>query len=105
MKKYLKSSIKAYKRTVDNKMRGYGETDLGKHTIRINKKLSKKDPVHKRPLNKHAKAYPEVLDTIVHERKHVEHPNMHEKTVRKLTKRHLKKMSPQQKRKNYSLFK
>src|SRR5258705_2904591 len=97
-------NIKKYKRTVNNKMGNYGETDLGKHTIKINKKLSKSKPTHKRPLNKHAKKYPEVLDTIVHERKHVEHPKMHEKTVRQITKKSIKKMTHKQKRKNYNLF-
>ena len=98
-------SLKNYKKTVDNKMGVYGETDLRKKTIKVNKKMSKKDPVHKRPINKHAKAYPEVLDTIVHEVKHVAHPKKLEKNIRKETKRAIKKMSTKAKQKHYSLFK
>lgn len=99
------TSVKSYKRTVDNKMRSYGETDLSKKTIRINKKLSKKDPLHKRKLHKNASKYPEVLDTIVHEAEHVKHPKKLEKNVRKDTKRKIKTMNSKQKRKNYNLFK
>lgn len=96
---------KAYKRVVNNKLPYYGETDLAKKTIKINKTMSKKHPVHKRPLNKHAKKYPEVLDTIAHEIHHVMHPKKLEKNVRKATKRLIKKMTPGQKRKHYNLFK
>ena len=96
---------KKYKRTVDNRMHGYGEIDWNKKTIRINKKRSKKDPMHKRPVNKKAHKYPEVLDTIVHEEMHRKHPKMHEKTVRKTTKKLMKKMSRKQKRKHYNLYK
>ncbi len=98
-------NVKSYKRSVDNKMRSYGETDLGKKTIRINKKLSKKDPLHKRKLHKNASKYPEVLDTIVHEAEHVKHPQKLEKNIRKDTKRKIKRMSKRQKQSNYSLFK
>jgi hypothetical protein len=94
-----------YKRTVDNKMRVYGETDLKNHTIRVNKKMSKNNPMHKRPLSKHSNKYPEVLDTIVHEAEHVRHPHKLEKNVRKDTKRKIKVMSKKEKQKNYSLFK
>lgn len=85
-------NIKHFKRKVDNKMRDFGETDLVKKTIRINK--SKK-------LNKAG----DIINTIVHEKRHILHPNEHEKTVRKKTKQLLKKMTPKQKSKHYSLFK
>ena len=98
-------SLKSYKKIVDNKLGGYGETDLGKKIIKVNKKLSKKSPLHKRPINKHAKAYPEVLDTIVHEVHHVAHPHKLEKNVRKATKKLIKKMGAKTKQKHYSLFK
>ena len=97
-------NIKDYSRSVVNKG-PYGETDLEKKTVKINKKLSKKSPSRKRPVNKHAKKYPDVLDTIVHEKAHIEHPNMHERTVRKLALKKMKTMPKKQKQKHYNLFK
>ena len=85
-------------------MRSYGETDFQKGFIRINKSKSKKNPMKKRPVNKHAHRYPDVLDTIVHERKHVASPKMLEKNVRKFAKRMVKKMGKKQKQTHYSLF-
>ncbi len=97
--------IKKYKKSTDNKMRAYGETDFGKKTIRINKTMAKKDPMHKRKLHKNASKYPEILDTIVHEVDHVKHPKKLEKNVRRDAKRKIKIMSKKQKQKNYNLFK
>lgn len=85
-------------------MRWYGETDMEKKTIRINKKLSRKNPSKKRPLNKHASRYPDVLDTIVHEIMHARHPKRHEKTVRKATLRYIRGISKKTKKKLYSKF-
>lgn len=96
-----------WKRIVDNRMKGdWGSTDHKKKEIRINKKRAKKIPFegHKRPVNKNATRYPEVLDTIVHEETHRKHPKMREKTVRKVTKRQMKTMSPKAKKKMYGLF-
>lgn len=84
-------NIKTYKRTVDNKMHVYGETDLDKKTIRINK--SKKKNIHG-----------DIIDTIVHEKEHILHPKKRETTVRKDTEKKLKTMSPKQKKKHYNLF-
>lgn len=88
-----KKDIKTYKRKVDNKMRSYGDTDYEKKTVRINKSKKK----NKRP--------GEVLDTIVHEKMHVQHPKMWEKTVRKKTKKVVKTMGKKIKSKAYALFK
>ena len=85
-------SITSYKRKVDNKMKDYGETDLTNHTIRINKSKKK---------NQRG----DIIDTIVHEKEHILHPNKHEKTVRKSTAKKLKSMSKKQKQKHYNLFK
>lgn len=85
-------NIKAYKRKVDNKMHSYGETDLAKKTIRINK-------------NKKKNQRGDIIDTIVHEKEHILHPMKHEKNVRKATAAKVKKMSPKQKQKHYNLFK
>ena len=54
-------NIKQYKRKVDNKMHAYGETDLEKKTIRINKSKKKNSPG-------------DVADTILHEKLHILHP-------------------------------
>lgn len=85
--------IKKYKRTTDNKMRDYGETDLEKKTVRINKSKKK----NKKP--------GDILDTIVHEKMHIRHPKKLERTVRKETKKVIKKMGKKLKAKHYSLFK
>ena len=78
-------------------MRDYGEIDDKKRLIRINKKKSKKNPMHKE------KGYPEVLDSIVHEVRHKKHPKEHETTIRKKTKAQIKKMSARAKGRYYSL--
>ena len=85
-------NIKSYKRKVDNKMHSYGETDLEKKIVRINKSKKKNKPG-------------DIIDTIVHEKEHILHPKKHEKTVRRDTVKKLKKMTRKQKQKNYSLFK
>ena len=84
--------ISKYKRKVDNKMRSFGETDLGKKTIRINKSKKKNQSG-------------DILDTIAHEKEHILHPNKSEKKVRKDTAKKVSKMSPRQKQKHYNLFK
>lgn len=81
-----------YKRKVDNKMHAYGDTDLEKKIIRVNKKKSK------------AKRAGEVLDTIVHEEMHRKHPKMHERTIRKETPRAIKKMGAKTKQKLYAMY-
>lgn len=82
--------MKKYKRVVDNRMRGFGDTDFNKKVIRVNKKRSKK--------------HGELLDTIVHEETHRKHPKMHEKNVRKTARRKIKKMSTRVKKKNFALY-
>lgn len=86
---------KHFKIKVDNKMRCYGDTDLNKNKIRINKKKSK-------ATGKETKR-PEVLDTIVHEAMHAKHPKMHEYTVRRKTKAVLTRLNHRQKASYYSL--
>lgn len=95
---------KQYKRKVNNKLGWYGDTDIKKKIIQVNKKRSKNKPTHKRPINKHAHKYPEVLDTIVHEEMHAAHPKKHEKTVRIETRNKLKRMSEIRKKKFYGMY-
>jgi len=83
--------IKNYKRKVSNKMHGYGDLDLEKRIVRINKSKKK---------NKRG----EILDTIVHEKQHILHPKKYERNIRKVTKKTIGKMTKRQKQKHYNLF-
>lgn len=94
-----------WKRKVDNKLRGsYGQTDYVNKTITINKKASKKDPLYKRPVNKGAKKYPDVLATMVHEEYHRAHPKATERTTRKAERKLVASMTPTQKRRMYGRY-
>lgn len=96
---------KTWTHKTNNKMRdAYGETNFATSTIRINKKKSKNSPMYKRPVNKGAKKYPDILGTIVHEEFHKNHPNATEKETRKAERRAVTTMTPAQKRKAYSRF-
>lgn len=95
---------KAFKHINSNKLKGlYGETDYGKKVITINKKAHKKT-THPSWVKKNPDGTANLLDTIVHERMHANHPKMHEKTVRKKTSIVINKMGPKQKKKLYSKF-
>lgn len=80
-----------YKWVVDNKMRDFGDIDYKKNIIRINKSKKKNT---KRG---------DILNTIVHEEIHKNHPQKHEKTARKDTVKKIKKMSKKEKIKKYNL--
>lgn len=97
-------AMKGYKNVVDNRMRHFGDTDLNAKIIRVNKRKAKNPPAKKQPLNNHAKKYPELLDTIVHEQYHAKHPKATEKTTKKQTRKLITKMVPKQKKKLYSKF-
>lgn len=102
-----KHDKKKYKFKVDNKLsfkgqKIYGETDDQTKIVKINKALSKKKPMHKRPINKGAKKYPEVLDTILHENLHAKNPSWTEKKTYKETHKQIRKLSKQSKKKLYS---
>lgn len=97
---------KTWRRVVDNKMRGaYGETDFENKTIKVNKKKSKERPLYKRPVNKGATKYPDVLATMVHEELHKDNPSMTEKNVRKAERAKVAKMSSKEKKRVYSRYK
>ncbi len=82
-----------YKFKVDNSMRGFGETDLDRKVVKVNKKRAKAT---------HQKG--ELLDTIAHELLHVKHPKAKERTIQKKTERVTKRLSPKEKAKLYSKF-
>jgi hypothetical protein len=70
---------KGYRFKKDNKMRGaYGDWDGDKKIVRINKKLHKNNKKR-------------LANTIIHEKMHINHPKMWEKTVAKKTSRIIKK--------------
>ena len=78
---------------VDNKLRGaYGEANMHTGVVRINKKYHKRDSE-------------KLIDTLTHEQMHFDHPKMHEKTVRKLTPKKVKKMKKGEKNKLYAKLK
>lgn len=89
---------------VDNKMKWSGETDTDKGVVKINKTRSR----HKagKTIKYSGKKYKtSIIDTIVHEKMHVDHPKMHEKTVYKKTPMMVKGLTPQEKAKLYKLVK
>lgn len=92
------------KRKTDNKLRGaFGETTFhegGGATIRINKRRHK----NKRALKAFPKADRPMINTMVHEELHAKHPKMHEKTVRKVARRKVARMTRKQKSKVYSRY-
>jgi hypothetical protein len=57
---------------VDNKLKGYGQTDTNTGVVKINKKKHKGDKK-------------QLADTIKHEMYHVKHPKATEKTTYKMT--------------------
>lgn len=82
--------------TVDNKLRGaYGESDLSKGTIRINKKKHFQKG-YKR-LNPDKNGNEKLHSTIKHEMLHHEYPEKSETTIRKMEKSAVARMSPRQK--------
>lgn len=101
---------KKYKHLIVNNLKDkgvpvYGETDPIKRTVKVNKKLSKTRPAHKRPITKGAKKYPEVLDTLLHETLHEKNPSWGEKKTYKETHKRIRTMGKKSKAKLYSKFK
>jgi len=94
-----------YKRIVDNKMKSYGDIDLDKKIIRINKDKSKKNPLFKLPVNRYASKYPDILDSIVHEEQHRKYSKMTEKEVDKKTKELVQELSRRRKQQLYNKYK
>lgn len=87
---------KGYKRMIDNKINVFGETDLDKKIIKINKKKANK--------SKKAGVKGELIDSIVHEELHAKKPSASERKIIELTKKSIDKMSPKTKAKFYKLY-
>lgn len=93
--------MKPFKRRVNNKLRGmFGETDYEKRTIEINKKQHKRA----RSLAGLPKKDRSLLNTIVHEETHAAHPRMHERAVRKTTRKRVTRMPRKEKNKMYARY-
>ena len=92
------------KRKVNNKLRGaFGQTTYnegGGAVIEINKKRHR-DP---RALKGFPKQDRSLINTIVHEELHANHPKMHEKTVRKMARKRVTGLSRKSKNKLYSKY-
>lgn len=83
-------------RIVDNKLKSaYGETNTETKTIRINKKAHKRMDLKR--INRNPNGTESLVDTIVHEEMHANHPKMHERTVRKKAKKVVQRLSQKQK--------
>ncbi len=67
--------------------------------------MAKNHPMHKRPITKGAKKYPELADTIYHEELHRKNPKLTEKQVYKKTSQAMKRLGKKAKQKLYSKFK
>lgn len=96
---------RVFKKVSDKKGPLYGETDYAKKTIKINRATHKTKGDHPSWVKKNPDGTANLLDTIVHEEMHKQHPKMKEKTVRKLTPKKVKKMSKKLKAKLYSKYK
>lgn len=104
----LHKATGGFKYKTDNKMRGaFGETDLDKRVVRINKKkhTNPKALKNERRYNRNKDGTESILDTIVHEMGHVANPKAGEKKVEKQAKRLTKKMSPKVKKRIYAVVK
>ena len=89
---------------VDNRLADtFGETDTGRKTIKINKKLHKqKSGGH---LMRNRDGTEKLIGTIVHEELHAAHPKAHERTVRKMAKKKVKVINKKTKQRLYSRYK
>lgn len=95
------SSRHGFKFVKDNKLRGaYAETDFNTKKVRVNVKAHRQD---KKRTKKKKNAL--LLDTLVHEQMHIDHPRMREKTVRRKTKAKVPRMGKTAKRRMYNKLK
>ena len=95
-------NMKNWKYKRDNKMRAFGDTNYDKKIIRVNTKISKKVAETKHKIYTMPRKDSTVINTLVHETIHKDHPRMHEDTVRKLARLKVSKMSDKAKKKLYN---
>jgi hypothetical protein len=99
-------TYKGYTFKKDNKLRAFGETDDGKKVVKINKRINRKATLKKNKIVKRKKKdkYPNLADTIYHEKFHVDHPKATEKQTYKKTREAIKRMSKKEKKRLYSML-
>ncbi len=85
---------KGYSFKKDNKSKWFGDLDEKKKTVKVNVKKSKKKGGNK-----------EVLNSILHEKNHIDNPRMKEKSVYRKTLEQMKIMTKKHKKRIYSLIK
>lgn len=90
--------LEGWKVKIKNKVPYYGDVDYKKKVIVINKALHKK----KKGMYGIPKKDATIINTLTHEKMHIDHPKMHEKNVRKNTRTVLAKMSDKHKKKLYN---
>ena len=91
---------KKYTYKINNKKKGlYGETDFKKKLIEVNISRHKKAKTQTYKQRGFAKKDATIINTLVHERMHAQHPKMHERTVRKKTRVLVNKMGDKAKQK------
>ena len=91
---------KIWKFVVGKVRGGFGETDFKNKVVKIDKKKHKSKKYVSVPKQDNT-----IINTIVHELGHVEKPKATEKTIRKLARRKVGKMSKKIKSKYYNKFK
>lgn len=105
---YYERKQDKYKFKIDNNLKNkgqpiFGESDDKTKIVKINKRLSKYS--RKRPIKKGSTKYPELKDTLYHERYHTLHPKASERTTYKKTKKAMKKIGKKASQKLYNLIK
>lgn len=94
-----------FKFVVDNKMRGaFGETNFNTKVVRINKKMHRKAKKTKGRYGISKKDCT-LINTIVHEQMHIDHPKMHERTVEKRSRAKAARMGKRAKQRMYNKLK
>jgi len=93
-----------YSWKVDNKMGHSGETNEKDRVVKVNKKRSHYK-TGKVVTYAGKKLKPSIINTIVHEKMHVDHPKMTEKAVYKKTPILVKGLNKQEKARMYNLLK
>ena len=89
------STSDGYMRVVNNKLGYFGDENHKKKVIVINKKIHEKGK--KKALFGIPKKDATLINTMVHEEMHKDHPKMYENTIRKETGKKLESMTQKQK--------
>ena len=92
--------LKGWKVKVKNKVQYYGDVNNKEKVIVVNKAIHKK----KKGMYGISKKDATLINTLVHEKMHIDHPKMHEKNVRNSARKKLDRMTEREKGKYYALL-